>query len=220
VYGSVLATGTTSENPVIVDSFNQMIYATFNSNGTNALIVQAPTSLASIVSVPVGAGTGIYTGPYEPDFNNAFYTGSGTPLMYIAGTGTGTLPTLYSIGFNGSGVLNNTANATTAALATGIADSSPVTEFYNATLGKDLLFVGVTDHCIATVGGGTAGCVMSLDITNGFPAVNANSVALAAPGGPTGIIVDNDSNANGASSIYYGTKTGAALVKATQSSLN
>ena len=220
VYGSVLAAGATSGNPVIVDSFNQMLYATFNSNGTNALIVQAPTSMASSVSVAVGTGTGIYTGPYEPDFNNAFYTGSGTPLLYIAGTGTGTLPTLYSIGFNGSGVLNSTANATTAALATGTADSSPVTEFYNATLAKDFLFVGVTDNCIATVGGGTAGCVMSLDITNGFPTVNANSVALTAAGGPTGIIVDNASSANGASSIYYGTKTGAALVKAPQSGLN
>ncbi len=54
VYGAVLASGTTSENPVIVDSTNQMVYASFNSNGTNALIVQAPTSMASTVSVPVG----------------------------------------------------------------------------------------------------------------------------------------------------------------------
>jgi hypothetical protein len=219
VYSAVLASGATSENPVIVDSTNEMVYAFFNSNGTNALVVQAPTSMASTVSVAVGTESTIYTGPYEADFNNAWYTGSGTPLMYVAGTGTGTLPTLYSVGFNGSGVMNSTANPTTAALATGTADSSPVTEFYNASLGKDYIFVGVTNNCVATAGG-TAGCVMSLDITNGFPTVNAGSTALASAGGTSGIIVDNNSSLTQASNIYYGTKTGATLVKATQSGLN
>jgi len=220
VYGAVLASGNTAENAVVVDSIGQMVYATFNSNGTNALIVQAPTSMASSVSVPVGTASTIYAGPYEPDFNQAWYTGTGTPLLYIAGTGSGTLPTLYSVGFNGSGVMNSSADASTAALATGTADSSPVTEFYNATLAKDYLFVGVTNNCIATAGGGNAGCVMSLDITSGFPTVGGSSTALAATGGTSGIIVDNDSSLNEASSIYYATKTGANLVKATQAGLN
>jgi len=220
VYGAVVASGNTAENAVVVDSIGQMVYATFNSNGTNALIVQAPTSMASSVSVPVGTASTIYAGPYEPDFNHAWYTGTGTPLLYVAGTGSGTLPTLYSVGFNGSGVMNSSANASTAALATGTADSSPVTEFYNATLAKDYLFVGVTNNCIATAGGGNAGCVMSLDITGGFPTVGGSSTALAATGGTSGIIVDNDSSLNEASSIYYATKTGANLVKATQAGLN
>ncbi|MGD0990097.1 MAG: hypothetical protein ABR874_19980 [Candidatus Sulfotelmatobacter sp.] len=220
-YGPVLASGNTAENPVIVDSTNEMVYATFNSNGTNAIVVQAPTSLASAVSVAVGAATGIYTSPYKPDFNNDWYTGTGTPVMYVAGTGTtGTLPTLYSIGFDSSGVLNSSANATTAALATGTADSSWLTAFYNASLQKDYLFVGVTNNCVATIEGGNAGCVMSLDITNGFPTVDASSTALAAPGGTGDIIVDNDSTLTGASSIYYVSKSGVTLVKATQSGLN
>jgi hypothetical protein len=218
VYGTPVASGATSENPVTLDGTNQMVYATFNSNGTNALVVQAPTSMASSVSVAVGAASTVYESPYEPDFNNAWYTGSGTPEMYVAGTGTGSIPTLYSVGFTG-GVMNSTADATTAALATGMADASPVTEFYNATLGTDYIFVGVTNDCVATVNGGTAGCVMSLDITSGFPTVNATSTALAAAGGPTGIIVDNNSSAVEASSIYYATKSGATLVKATQSTL-
>jgi hypothetical protein len=220
VYGAVLASGNTAENAVVVDSIGQMVYATFNSNGTNALIVQAPTSMASSVSVPVGTASTIYAGPYAPDFNYAWYSGTGTPLLYIAGTGSGTLPTLYSVGFNGSGVMNSSADASTAALATGTADSSPVTEFYNATLAKDYLFVGVTNNCIATAGGGNAGCVMSLDISSGFPTVGGSSTALAATGGTSGIIVDNDSSLNEASSIYYATKTGANLVKATQAGLN
>jgi hypothetical protein len=220
VYGAVLANGNTTENPVVVDSTNQMVYASFNSNGTNSLVVQAPTSMASAVSAPVGTASTIYTGPYEPDFNNAWYAGTGTPLLYIAGTGTGTLPTLYSVGFNAGGVMNSSANATTAALTSGTADSSQVTEFYDTRLQKDYLFVGVTDNCIAIVGGGTAGCVISLDITSGFPTVNATTTALAAAGGTTGIIVDNDSGFIEASSIYYATKTGANLVKATQSGLD
>jgi len=215
-----LAPGATSENPVTIDSTNQMVYATFNSDGTNALVVQAPTSMASAVSVAVGTESTTYTGPYGVEFNNAWYTGSGTPIMYVAGTGTGTLPTLYSVGFNGSGVMNSSADPTTAALTSGMADASPLTEFYNDDLQMDFLFVGVTNHCVATVEGLKAGCVMSLDITNGFPAVNAGSTALPAPGGSSGIIVDNESSLTQTSNIYYATKTGATLVKATQSSLN
>jgi len=218
VYGSIVASGSTSENAVVVDTAHQMVYASFNSNGTNAVVVQTPTSLASSVSVPVGTKTTTFTGPYAMDFNNAWYTGVGTPLMYVAGTGTGTLPTLYSVGFNGSGVMNSTTSAS-AALATGAADSSPVTEFFNTTLNKDFLFVAVTNHCVATTKGGAAGCIMSLDISSGFPTVNAGTTALAATGGTTGIIVDNNSNLAQASSVYYATKTGNTLVKATQAAL-
>jgi hypothetical protein len=217
---TAIASGNTAENPIVLDFTNQMVYATFNSNGTNALVVQAPTSMASTVAAPVGPADTIYSGPYEPDFNNAWYTGSGTPLLYIAGTGAGNIPTLYSVGFNISGVMNNAANLTTAPLTTGMADSAPVTEFYNPSLATDYLFVGVTNNCVATTGGGTGGCVMSLNITGGFPTVNAATTALAAAGGTSGIIVDNDSTADQASSIYYATKTGATLVKATQSGLN
>ena len=220
IYGPIVAPGSTSENPVIVDGGGQMVYATFNSNGTNAVVVQAPTKLATWVSTPVGAATTTYTGPYTPDFNNAWYTGIGTPLLYVAGTGTGTLPTLYNIGFNASDVMNSSANGQTAPLATGTADSSPVTEFYNAALAKDYLFVGVTNNCVATTKGGSAGCVMALDITSGFPTVNAATIALAAMGGATGIVVDNDSSLTEASSIYYATKSGGTLVKVTQNGLN
>jgi len=231
-YGAVLAPGATSLNPVIVDSVHEMVYATFNTNGANALVVQAPTTMASSVSVSVGTGSTTYTGPYGVDFNNAWYTGSGTPLLFVAGTGSGTVPTLYSVGFNGSGVLNSTANnnPTPAALATGMADASPVTEFYNTTTSTDYLFVGVTDNCRATTNGGTAGCVMSLNITGGYPTVSASTAAIPALGGSSGIIVDNDSSDAQASSCYFATKNGvtpgtgvgsgaSTLAKATQSAL-
>jgi hypothetical protein len=220
VYGPIVAGGTTSLNPVMVDNRSQRVYASFNTNGTNAIIVQAPSNLTSSVSVAVGTGNTTYTGPYEMEFNNAMYTGVGIPLMYVVGTGSGTTPTLYSVGFNGGGLMNGAPNGTTAALTTGAADASPITEYYNPTLAKDFLFVGVTNHCVATTGGGAAGCVMRLDITAGFPTVNAGTTSLAAGGGTTGIIIDNDSSIPQASSIYYATKTGQTLVKATQLGLN
>jgi len=219
-YGPIVASGSTSINSVTVDATSQYVYASFNTNGTNAVVVQAPTSLASFVSVPVGTGNTTYTGPYGVEFNNAWYSGVGTPLLYVVGTGSGTIPTLYSVGFNTGGLLNGTPNSTTAALASGAADGSPITEFYNTTLAKDFLFLGVTNNCIATTGGGTAGCVMSLDLTSGFPTVNSSTTSLAASGGPSGIIIDNVSNISQGSSIYYATKTGQTLVKATQSGLN
>ena len=219
-YGPIVASGGTSVNPVTVDDSSQYIYASFNTNGTNAIVVQAPKSLTSFVSVPVGNGNTTYTGPYGVAFNNAWYAGVGTPLLYVVGTGSGTTPTLYSVGFNSSGLLNGTPNPTTAALTTGAADGSPITEFYNSTLAKDFLFLGVTNNCVATTNGGTAGCVMSLDITSGFPIVNSNTTSLAAAGGTSGIVVDNVSNIPQGSSIYYATKTGQTLVKATQSGLN
>jgi len=230
-----VASGTTSLNPVTVDSVNEMVYATFNTNGTNALVVQAPTSLASDVAVPVGMGNTWSTGPYGVDFNNAWYTGSGTPELYVIGTdtATGTIPTLYEVGFNDEGVMNASATAS-AALATGAADSSSVTEFYNPnivdpitmTAGEDFLFVGVTNNCAATEGD-SAGCVLSLDITSGFPAssgapatISASTTAIEALGGSTGIIVDNDSSDGQASNVYYGTKDGGTLVKAAQAGLD
>jgi hypothetical protein len=62
-YGAILANGTTSAYPVTLDGTNQMVYASFNSNGASALVMQAPTSMTSTVSVPVGAGSTIYTEP-------------------------------------------------------------------------------------------------------------------------------------------------------------
>jgi hypothetical protein len=201
-YGAIVAAGTTSLNPVIFEGGSPYVFASFNTNGTHALVVQTVTSLASSVSVAVGTGNTTYTGPYEVAFNNAWYTGVGTPLMYVVGTGSGTTPTLYSVGFNVSGLMNGTANATTVALTTGASDASPLTEYYNTTLAKDFLFVGVTANCVATTHGGTAGCVMSLDITAGFPTVNAATTSLAAGGGTSGIIIDNNSSISQASSIY------------------
>lgn len=224
-YGGIVAAGTTSLNPVTVDVAHQFVYATFNTNGTNALVVQATTSLASSVSVAVGTGDTTYSGPYGVEFNNAWYTGgAGTPLLFVVGSGSGTSPTLYSVGFGSGGVLNGTTANSAGLVSAAGADASPPTEFFNPNIGggTDFLFVGVTNNCVATTLGGAAGCVMSLALPTtgtGFPTVNTSTTALAATGGTTEIVIDNDSTLTQASSIYYGTKTGSTLVKATQNAL-
>lgn len=229
-YGGVVAAGTTSLNPVTIDIAKSFVYATFNTNGANALVVQAATSLASSVSVAVGTGNTTYSGPYGVDFNNEWYTGTGTapPLLFVVGTGSGTTPTLYSVGFGSGGVLNGTTSNNVALASAAGADAAPPTEFFNPNIGggTDYLFVSVTNHCAATRNGGTAGCVMSLPLPTtgtGFPTITPTgggaTIALAAAGGTTEIVIDNDSAATQASSVYYGTKTGNTLVKATQSAL-
>jgi hypothetical protein len=64
---------------------------------------------------------------------------------------------------------------------------------------------------------------MSLTIpTSGAPAVGPSTTAIAATGGSTSIIVDNEADTTAypqASSVYYGTKNTGTLVKATQSGL-
>ena len=229
-YGAVVASGTTSLNPVTVDTVYQKVYATFNTNGANAIVVQAPTSLASSTAVNIGTGTNTFTGPYGVDFNNSYYnngpgtTGTPAPMLFVAGTGTGTLPTLYGVPFTAAGAITATGEIHTP-LATGAADASPVTEFYNPNAnggaGEDFLFVGVTNHCEDS-GVTGAGCVMNFNITNPLANGAAPITALAATGGSSGIIIDNDANTTNypqASSCYYATKTGATLVKATQSGL-
>ena len=104
---------------------------------------------------------------------------------------------------------------------------SPMTEFFNTSAGKDWLFVSVPTGCVAT-GGGAGGCIMSFDITGGFPAAATQGRPEA--GGTSAIVVDNVSTQPQASSIYFttlgnttcgdGVSGGGCAVKLTQSGLN
>lgn len=214
--------------PVIVDSSRGKVYAfAGNPNGTNAVVAQGDINLTtgSKVTVPIGGATS--NSVRQGDFNNAYYSGgaSTSAFMYVVGNDNSLLtaePALYNIGFNSSFTLNSTtANgprdlAVLNLAATGIT-ASPVSEFFNATLGKDFLFVGVTGSCTILLG---SGCIRSIDITSGFPAAAAiNNVFLNASGGTGRIIVDNNSSQSQASSVYYTTLTGSTIVKATQSAL-
>ena len=217
----------TAANPPEVDSTNQFVYASFNNDEANEFVVETSTTPTGSFTMNAGVGSTTYTSPYGVDFSNDYYNCNtslapcaGSPVMYAAGTdsSTGAVPTLYSQPIASDLDFSGAPGSTP--LATGAADSSPVTEFYNVTASTDYLFVGVTDNCAATAEGGTGGCVMSLNITGGAPTITSTTTAISAEGGSTGIVIDNDSNDPQASSIYYATKTGGTLVKATQAGLN
>jgi hypothetical protein len=77
------------------------------------------------------------------------------------------------------------------------------TEFFNPHVGvspgTDFFFFGLSDDCTGVGGTATAGCVVALSNNNGTTAFTTAAVT----GGPTGIVVDNDSTAAQASSIYF-----------------
>jgi hypothetical protein len=211
--------------PVVVDSGNQKVYAfSGNPNGTNAVVAQADTSLsvASRVIANVGLNSS-NVNPRQGDFNEDYYNGvSASARLYVVGNSSNAnrVPALFALSFNASFRLNTAPANGPLALATNNAgiSASPVTAFYNSTLNRQFIFVGVTNRCSATV---TTGCIRSLNVTGGaFPtAANLNNVILAASGGTGGITVDNNSGATGAASVYYTTLSGQTIVKATQANL-
>src|SRR5262245_46658360 len=221
----LFAPGLTVAAPVVIDSGSQKIYAfSPNPNGAAAVVSQADTnlSLASQVTVTIGAPT-TNLSTLMGDFNESYYNGvSGQSLLYVVGNDSSTnrVPALYAIGFDSSFKLNPTYSNGPLLLARNVAGlgASPITAFFNTSLNKQFLFVGVSGSCSLAV---NSGCIRSLDVTNNVFPTNAtvNNVILAATGGTTSISIDNTSLSAGASSVYYMTLTGKTLVKATQAGL-
>jgi len=223
---SFAATGITAA-PVVVDSSRQKVYAfAGNNGGASAVVAQADTNLTAGSRVVLAVGDNTTNTVLEGDFNNAYYTGVGTPFLYVAGNdGTTThRAALYNIGFDGTFKLNATPANGPLLLSVGGTNNviaSPLTEFFNSRLSRDFMFVSVSDACTNGAGGlPTAGCIRSLDITSGFPAAaTVNNVVLGASGGTGTITVDNNNVAAEASSVYYTSQTGNNIVKATQAAL-
>ena len=215
--------------PPIVDSTTGGVFAEAGDNGAgNAELVQADTALSgsSVVTVLVGrnGGQNLYSGA----FDNNYFTSVGTGFLYLCGKAASSeRPTLYRIGFNSSGVLNSTTDGSSLVLSTNNNQCSPLTEIFNSPTNRDWLFVSVPNACTGS-GGGNAGCIMSFDITSGFPSASAHATAEAS--GTSGIVVDNVSTAAQASSIYFtnlnnatcgdGIGGGGCAVKLTQAGLN
>jgi hypothetical protein len=231
-FGLGSATHPIIESP-IVDSTAQRVYAFVggdNSSGTHAIALQTDTALSfsSGASAPIGqSGANIYAGAFDDNY----YTNPQTGFLYVCGyTAAPSIanPVLYRIGFTASGKMNTLKDSSSLTLANSATSAacSPMTELRTAT-GKDQLFVSVQNGCLAS-GGGTGGCIMSFDITTGFPA--ASSAARPEPGGTSGIVVDNLSSAAQASNIYFTTLSdttcgdalsgGGCAVKLTQTGLN
>lgn len=218
-------------DPPIVDSSNGLVYAVSGTDGTNPVLVQATTSLGSKRAAALG--TPVAANLHAPAFNAAYYSSS-TPGNWAAFScgfdSTGTLTTLYAIGFSASRAMNTgtppAANQVT--LSSQAGECSPLTEFMNApgppVTPTDWLFLGLLSSQTAN----------SYDINSvtgaGFPLGFTNSATSAIAGGTSGIIVDNESTTVvQASSIYFSSLastscgaggTGFCAVKLTQSGLN
>lgn len=218
----------------IVDSTLQKVYVFVGNDDQGATghahVLQTDTQLSTgAPEPPFGqGGMDMFSGA----FDNNYFTSPATGFLYVCGyptTAVTSTPVLYRIGFNSSGKMNSAHDVNSLAVAgtTSATRCSALTSFFNTSASKDWLFFSVQNGCNAT-GGGTAGCVMSFDITSGFP--TAATQGRPETGGTSAIVVDNVSTQPQAASIYFttlgnttcgdGVSGGGCAVKLTQSGLN
>lgn len=210
--------GTGIVDAPIVDSTNETVFATVNNTaGTSAVQMQTNTAFSSTVSTTIGAPGPIGPSLYQGTFDNAYYTNPANGHLYVCGSLTGSNKlTMWRIGFNSSGVMNSTNDGNSfqlAAVAPSF-DCSPLTEVFNPTggtsgTGQDLLFLSVPTNGFntGTLNCNNLPCIMSFDITSGFPTA-AKSVTTFpntfGAFGTSGIVIDSVSSIPGASQIYFG----------------
>lgn len=224
-----VASGT---NPVldapVLDSTTQTVFAEA-SNTLHSVLMQATTSLGSVVRVTMGApGTDLYNGT----FDNAYFNSVSSGHMYFCGNAaSAATPTLYRVGFNSSGTVNSTNDGNSLQLvATGNTgtnyDCTPLTEVYNGT--TDYLFLGVRNGGFPSAPNcAYSQCVLSFSLpTSPLGAFPTGALAGINPGtNPqyfmSGIIIDNISTTfTGASQIYYSNLGSGQAVQLSQSGLN
>jgi hypothetical protein len=220
-----LLVGTGVVDAPIVDSTEETVFVTaYNAGPNNDIVVQAPVSLASSVTVTLGDS---FSAMVDGAFDNAYYTSPGTGHLYVCGDGASGAANarnsvLYRVGFNSSGTMNSTNDGNSYTLTTGtINNCSPLTEIYNGS--TDYLFLSEpNDGAPSGCGGG--GCVMSFNITSAFPTAPIATLSIAGVLGvsgdaTSGIIIDNVSTVTGASQIYYVNPNAETGVQASQAGL-
>jgi hypothetical protein len=209
VVGDGSATGGIVDTPLI-DVTNEYVYAVSgNSGGGTQVVVQASTVDLSNANVATLNPGGLFN-LHAPAFNNAYLSGTGTPLLYEMGSSatSGGEFTLFGITFGALNVMNTGTPANVQNFVFKAFELSPMTEFFDGT--TDRLFE-------STIGGGAS--LAEFDITTTFPAAPVG-VPPSEGTGTTGIIVDNAaSTTNQADSIYFGVLGSNTAVKLTQSGL-
>ena len=198
----------------IVDGVNGFVFAVSGSNGTNAVLVQATTSLSSPTTMPVGAA-GVFN-LHAPAFNNPYFTSPSTSGAYIyvaAYNSAGNEIELYGYCFNSSNVLANCSGVSPAGPHTLVLNSTPgsqleyapLTEFYNSTTSNDWLFITVLANRNPNLG---------LFNINSFPTSQTPVPGVQEGSGTSAMVVDNNSSSAQASSVYFGAlSTTAACAK-------
>lgn len=215
-------------DPPVVDSTTQKVFAFVGSDnaGASAFVAQVGLNLMTNLRTPFmgKAGKNLHLGA----FDNSYYSSPSSGFLYVCGHSTlDSNATLYRIGFDFFGNINFNRDPSSLALTSvlGGTECSPMTEIFNTPSGRDRLFVSVQNGCIADLA--FDGCVLSFDITSGFPLSAAH--VLPEAGGTSGIVIDNVSTAAQASSLYFTTLNSATCgdgvsgnpcaVKLTQSAL-
>jgi hypothetical protein len=222
----------------VVDSSTGRIFFTGRRTGLTpgTFLVQTDTQLSvgSVVTGTIGTVGTLSAFSGTPD--NSYFASVSAGKFYVCGVDTNSDAQLYAFGFNSSGVMNGTVAGGPLQLGNiagaNASCSTGLTEIFNQSGSTDWLFAGLGGRCAGAAAGST-GCVMSLNVTSGFPAAVAS--LLVETNASSGIIVDNMTDASGSSlttNIYFhvtgpqscpdylGTShTATCLVSATQSGL-
>jgi hypothetical protein len=198
------ATGTAYGIPdsAILDASgsSEKLFVFSGNDGAGAVVKQMSQTLTGIVRVSIGqGGVNIHTGTFDNNYWGATPT-SGE--LFVCGTGpTDNVPYHYWIGFTNYPTINSTPTGSLVRLAgaNGVA-CAPYTEFYNPNLNlgngdHDLLVSGLIDP--------TNGYVITNDISTGV--ITKSLAYVNYPGGISGVVIDNDSTASQASSVYFST---------------
>jgi hypothetical protein len=197
-----------SDSPV-VDSSNGWVYMqTSNADGTNAKILQANTTLTSIVTANVGgiSGKDLHSGAYDNTYFNSGPTNS-SARYYVCGLDSGgSNSVVYQFGFSGTtGQLNSSPTSSLPVTSANNTPCSPLTEDYNPNANggaKDWLFLSVAYHGVGACG--NSPCVYQIDITNAPATLSIGQTTVYSPNqGTSGMIIDNVSVLSETSNLYF-----------------
>jgi hypothetical protein len=195
----------------MVDSSNGFVYAVAGTNDASPVLMQAETANftgTNLKIVALGfAPTSTPTNLGLPAFNLAYYSSATSADWAVFSCGyntTGSLTEVYDVGFNGSRVMNATTPTGSAVfqLAPDVEACSSLTEFTNVNVGPplpptDWLFLGLSGGNVFNFDlNGTTGSAFGTSFTT-------PTDTYTVIGGPSGIIVDNESLDPQASSIYF-----------------
>ncbi|MBZ5666283.1 MAG: hypothetical protein LAO30_16940 [Acidobacteriia bacterium] len=190
--------------PPIVDVTNGTTFVITADDGVSgAVLAEVDTATMGIIST-AHIGVGAFGGStainlYQPAFDHNYYNDPSTGHIHTCGTGSAdTSPWHYSFGFTGHTM--QTSGTSQQLLASTAARCTGWTEFFNpsaGTTGSDFFFFGLTQDCFPPNTGTAFGC---LEVLSSDPTIPAAFAQLTT--GPRGIVIDNNSAAPQASSIY------------------
>lgn len=231
------ASSAIADAAIVDSSTGRIFFAGRRTGGTaGTFLVQTDTQLTAATAVTGTTGTTGTSTVFSGTLDNNYFTSISTGKFYVCGVSTSNNAQLSAFGFNSSGVMTATPVSGPMQLGNvvgaGATCSTGLTEIFNQSGSTDWLFAGLTGQC-AGAAAGTTGCVMSLNVTSGFPSTVASLLVEA--NATSGIIVDNVTDVSGSSittNIYFhvmgpqscpdylGTAHSATcLVSATQSGL-